>query len=421
MLVSLMPTEKIAKILRADKRVIQKIEARLSFVTGKKKIFEKIVAENESHLQNRLLTLGVPKDALAKELYDALISKIESDDFQLSKALDNPLVSEQGDCARLLQVIGEVVGKKTGFFLKKEKAVEFLRSEPPKRVMEHLGYSSVDAMLDKEDLLEIYCALRFVEGNEWLNNVFFKQYGGLKPEDFEEREIVLKALPAKWSKDAQGFALKKHHNISHLKELGVVFVLPVALGISGELLRMISLILHYLHEIPFYSDLFKRIAEVPELFSESFISLLRGDVIDRRLPESEKSLWFVIQRYLSKDDDNDWRLFSPHINPESIHWSKAEADLVAVAGKFNNFGEQLEFWRHLDWVGDYFKDDVGNDVLVSLNLIDTVMSLVKQKELHKYLYHHQEALWNKIFIEYFSRVELEKFCKDYLLQGYFEI
>jgi len=53
--------------------------------------------------------------------------------------------------------------------------------------------------------------------------------------------------------------------------------------------------------------------------------------------------------------------------------------------------------------------------------VDSVMSLVREKELIKYLYHHQEALWNKIFMEYFSNEQLEKFSKEYLLQGYFEI
>ena len=44
---------------------------------------------------------------------------------------------------------------------------------------------------------------------------------------------------------------EKYHNISHLKEMGVVFVIPITLGISGELMRMFILILHYLNEVPF--------------------------------------------------------------------------------------------------------------------------------------------------------------------------
>ena len=129
----------------------------------------------------------------------------------------------------------------------------------------------------------------------------------------------------------------------------------------------------------------------------------------------------MVQRYLAKDDENDWRLFVPRINPEALHWLKAEEDLIKLSGLYPQLNKELEFWHNLGWVGDYFKDEVGNDILVSFDLVDTVMSLVKQKELIKYLYHHQEALWNKIFIEYFNREELEKFSKEYLLQEYFEV
>lgn len=414
-------TERIASILRTDKDFIEKIANRFSAVTGRKNVFEKICEENEEKIKDRLLTLGVSRKASVKEVYDALISKIEADDHVIFEAMGRPVCYKKEDCELILDSARKTAEIPSGFFLKKEKAAEFLRNEPPRGVMRHLKYDSVDEMLEKEDLFEIYSALRFVEGSEWLNKVFFKQYRKITPGDFEERPITLKALPSRWAKDAGSFVVKKRHNISHLKELGVVFVLPVALGISGELLRMLSLIFHYLREIPFYSDIFRRIAESPSTFSSNFVSLLRGDVFDRRLPEGEKSLWLVVQRYLAKDDENDWRLFVPHINPEALHWLKAENDLVRAGAVLDGFGGELEFWHDLDWVGDYFKDEVGNDVLVSFDLVDTVMSLVKEKEMTKYLYHHQEALWNKIFVEYFSRDELEKFSKDYLLQGYFEI
>jgi len=413
--------EKIAKILRADKDFIRKIETRLSSVTGKKGVMEKIVAENDALVLDRLSVLGVLKDSDAKEVYDALISKIESDDNKFFEVFQRPSCSHQKDCEGVLEIAKKIAKTNHGFFLKREKAQEFLINTPPQKVMSYLGYKDVKKMLAKEDFYEVFSALRFIEGNEWLNNVFFKQYQTLKPSDFEEREMVVKALSEKWNAEAEGFVRKKWHNISHLKELGVIFVIPVSLGISGELLRMLSLVFHYLHEIPFYSDIFKKISESPKTFAPNLISLLRGDVLDQRLPEDEKSLWLVVQRYLAKDDENEWRLFVPHINPEALHWIKAEEDLIKVGSTLNNFGKDMEFWRDLDWVGDFFKDEIGNNVLVSFDLVDTVMSLVMQKDMIKYLYHHQEALWNKIFIEYFSREELENFLKEYLLQGYFKI
>ncbi|MEX1014563.1 MAG: hypothetical protein WDZ80_05375 [Candidatus Paceibacterota bacterium] len=413
--------EYLAKILGTDKDDLIKIENRLESVTGKKNVMEKIIADNTKEVKKRLEILGLKETSSAKEVYDALIFKIEKDAKDISEALDNPKYENQEDTNRLLKLAKDIVSTKKGFFLKKEKAKEFLVKEPPENVMNYLGYDSVEKMLDKEDLLEVYSSLRFLEDRNWMNNVFFKQYEVLTPDDFEEREIEAKALDKKWVKAAESFVSKKWHNISHLKEMGVVFVIPITLGIPGEMLRMLSLVLHYLYEVPFYSDMFKKCLESPALFDEKVISLLRGDVYDKKLSEGEKSIWLVVQRYLAKDDENDWRLSVPRINPEAYHWARAEKSLVKLGNSIDHLGPDLSFWCDLDWVGDYFKDELGNDSLVSFDLVDTVMSLVQSKDMIKYLYHHRESLWNKIFIEYFGEDQLEYFLKEHLLQGYFEI
>lgn len=414
-------TEKIAQILRADKHSILKIQDHLSAVTRKRGVLNGIIEKNTALVEDRLLRLGVPRDAKAKEVYDALISKIESDNHLIASVFGNPSLEQSAHCDKVLGVVKTVAATDHGFFLKKEKAIEFLKHEPPQNVMRYLGYSSVDEMLAREDLFEVMSALRFVEETNWLNNVFFKQYEALTPSDFEKREITVRVLPERWNEVAESFVKKKWHNISHLKEMGVVFVIPVCLGISGELLRMINLVFHYLHEVSFYSDVFLKIAEFPETFAANLISLLRGDVPDRHFPENHKTLWLVVQRYLAKDDENDWRLFVPHVNPEAIHWKKAGEDLMRLGEALDGKTIDLSFWKELDWVGDYFKDELGNNTLVSFNIVDTVMSLVKEKDMIKYLYHHEEALWNEVFAAHFSYEELEKFAKEYLLQGYFEI
>ncbi len=413
--------EKIAKILRTDKDYFIKIDSRLSNMTGRKNVFENLAQKNEEIISKTLSAIGVSPKSTAKEVYYALIEKIKSDTIKIDEVLGRPDYSSTEDCARVLAAITKMHNPGRGWFLKKEKAEEFILNVPPPNVMAYLGYKDARELLAKEDLFEIYSALRFVEDQSWMNEVFFKQYESLTPDDFEERDIILKAIDVKWRKAAERFVVKKWHNISHLKELGVVFVIPISLGIPGETLRTISLVFHYLNEVPFYSDMFRKIAEVPVTFSANLTSLLRGDVIDRRIPESEKTLWLVVQRYLAKDDENDWRLFVPRVNPEARHWLLAEESLIKLGNSFDHFGSTLGFWADLDWVGGYFKDEVGNDVLVSFDLVDTVMSLVKEKELIKYLYHHQEALWNRIFTEYFGRDQLDYFLKEYLLQGYFEV
>jgi len=419
-MIELTPIEKIAKILRTDKHHLIILEKRMKEITGKKDVFEKIYQENEDLVRDRMQALGISQGSVAKEIYDALISKIESDDSLIFKTLGEPLCHKKEDCHKVAATALRITGNPKGFFLKAEKAKEFLLKEPPLETMRFLGYDSAEKMLASEDLFEVYASLRFIEGSDWLNNVFFKQYEALKPEDFEEREVRVMALDYKWAKTAEGFVVKKKHNISHLKELGVVFVIPIMLGISGEILRMFALVLHYLNEIPFYSDVARKISK-EENFAARYISILRGDVVEDETPKSEKASWLVVQRYLSKEDDNDWRLFVPHINPEAMHWEKAETNLSNLSENSNGFLKELSFWHGLNWVGDYFKDESGVEVLVSFNLVDTVMSLVKEKEMVKYLYHHQEALWNKIFIEYMGEERLEKYSRDYLLKGYLEI
>jgi len=414
--------EKIAKFLRVDKHVIAELERRLNKVTGRSGVLEKIVSENDAAVDKKLSELSLNRQANAHEVYDALISKIEADDLAILNALNIKGLEFAEMAHRVVEFVKNLHEPKRGYFLKLDRAKEFLMKEPPKNVLMALGYKKVEDMLMKEDLFEVFSALRFLEDAEWLNGVFFKQYESLTPDDFEERYSQVRALHPKWAKAAEKFVAKKYHNVSHLKELGVIFVIPIFLKISGETLRLISLLLHYLNEVEYYSDIFRNLSKDGKSFAANVISLLRGDVLERRPAEGEgKAAFLIVQRYLAKDDENDRRLFYPHINPEAIHWEKAEEEIQLINSKLPGFKNSLGFWAGLGAVGDYFKTDIGTEALVSFNLVDTVMALVKQKELIKYLYHQQEALWNKFYMDYFSRDQLLEGSRQNILRGYLEI
>ncbi len=409
--------KKIARILRTDKDTVFSVCERMEDVTGKKDVPKKIIEENEQLIERSLKTLGVRRDAYQFEVYDALIEKIRQNDDFIFKIFKEPRCIDYEGCKVLLNFALETANVPEGFFIKTKKAREFLKNKPPKKILEALGYKDVDELLEKEEMTQVFAALRFMEDTEWLNNEFFSQYIDLTPEDFEFREIELKVLDRKWLDAAEKFLKKKYHNVSHLKELGVIFVIPLEMKVHGETMRLFSLILHYLNEVTFYSNLFQKFAEKKEVFAERVISSLRGDVLEERLPENKVANWMIIQRYLAKDDEYDWRLFEPHINPEALHWSKAEKNVADFNKRFPESG--LDFWKDLDFVGDFFKTRSGVDNLVSMNLIDTVMSLVMEKQMIKYLYHHQEAMWNKIFSEYVGgQEEMEKIIVDNFVKGY---
>src|SRR3989344_8882578 len=128
----------------------------------------------------------------------------------------------------------------------------------------------------KEDFAAFFSSVRFAEDPHWLNEVFFRKYEDLTAGDFEERPIKIIVLPERWRAIGAHFMGKKLHNISHLKELGIIFVIPIGEeGISlpeiGEIrgkhkddqssgitMQIFPLLLHYFFEVGFYSRLFLR-------------------------------------------------------------------------------------------------------------------------------------------------------------------
>ncbi len=406
-----------------DNNVIADLEVKLNKATGKAGVFENIYKENERLLDDRLKVLGLSHQSDVREVYSALLNKIRTDDTKLFEAIGILSLHVPDAAEKIVEFVSGIHKPSKGFFLKKEKAAQLLAAEPPKKILAALGYENVAVMLQKEDLLEVFSALRFLEDSEWLNKVFFKQYESLLPNDFEERAIELRALSPRWIKAAEKFVAKKYHNVSHLKEMGVIFVIPIFSGISGETLRLTSLLLHYLNEVEYYSELFQGYRNDEKSFARNVISLLRGDVVEKKTSEllvkSESPRFLVIQRYLAKDDENDPRLFEPHINPEAFHWQKAEEQLQVVGNHNGNGG--LKFWSGLGAVGNYFPTETGAEILVSFNIVDAAMTLVKEKEQLTYLYHHQEALWNKIFVGYFNEKKLRKISQDNILKGWFEV
>jgi hypothetical protein len=415
----------IAKILRTDKDVIAALEQRMYKRFGFENAMDWIYGINKERVDIIHKQLGLT-DPSASGMYSALIRKIGEDDEALRIALGNPVCGLESGCNAVLAAARKIARVGEGYFIKWSKAEEFLRANPPKNIMSFLGYQTVSEMLKHEDIRKIYAALRFGEDKKWLNETFFSEYKNLRSSDFERRYIDAFVMDEKFVAMAEKFEKKKHHNVSHLKELGVIFVLPQHLGVPGEAMRLLALVLHYFYEIDFYSRLFRFYganensgATDNRSFTDLFISGLRGDVLDKRLPDGKELNWMIVQTYLSKDDENDWRLFEPHVNPEALHWSRAEEDISHIGNFYKDV--DLSFWYGLGFIGNYYKSETGVEVLVSFNLIDTTMSLVQKKELTKYLYHHQESLWNKIFMTYIGEEEMRDLVVKNFHKGFIKL
>lgn len=396
--------ENLAKIFRTKTSVILEMEKKMSNLTKKQDVIENLMQENQ-HRIKRTLDLLNCHDYQAKNVFQALTTHLKKDDQALYQLFRKPSGTTSEGLKTLFNFALELANIKELFVLKKEKAKEFLKTNPPSNTIKALGYKDVEELLEKENLNEVFSALRFVETKEWMHKSFDSFYPKLKPDDFEKRKVDLRVLSGKWLRIAEKFVKKKYHNISHLKELGVIFVIPLKIDTPGETVRLFSMILHYLHEVDFYSKLFEKASKGKE-FGKNIISLLKGEVLEKVEPAKKGMNWLIVQRYLAKDNPNDPRLFIPHVNPEALHWQKAEQNISHLGKRFDNI--DLEMWLELDWVGGFFKNKSKGEDLISFDLVDNVMALVKEREQAKYLYHQQEALWNEIFERYMGSDNLEE-------------
>jgi len=408
--------EKLAKILRTKTGVILDMEKNMNGITGKKNIIKDIIEENEKRIKMALQIFNLA-DHNSKKLHKAIINKLKKNDEALYDFFKRPSGETKESLLIPFNYALKLANIKPLFVLKEKRAREILINNPPPKILKTLGYKNANELLKKENLFEVFSALRFVESNKWMHQTFDRAYKNLIPNDFEERKVKLLVLDNKWLKIAGKFIKKKYHNVSHLKELGVLFIIPQKIDVPGEAMRTFSLILHYLHELDFYSNLIKRYSKERDEtnFAKKLCALLRGDILEN-LPRTHSGRkremnWMIVQQYIAKHNKYDSRLFIPHVNPEAVHWKKAERDLTNLSKEFKELN--LDFWEDLDWVGDYF-----GETLISFDLIDAVMSLVIDKGQVKYLYHHQEALWNKVFRQYMGDENLEKLMIENFDKGF---
>jgi hypothetical protein len=415
------PFNRLAHMMRTQPAVLLMLEQKMNALTGQEGVFEDIIRENDIIVDRTLASLGLTRKDSPMTVRHALAEQLGHLDRHLFELLGQPDLSQKDIAAKKLRTMLEKVFlPPRGLFLKKEKAAQMLEKYPPHNLLEHFGYANVGELLDKEGFAPVMASLRFTQPVHWMHQFFDIAYSDLKPEDFEERDVEFLVLDQKWLTVAGDFVEHKHHNVSHLKEFGIIFVVPIPLDTTGETMRMFTLILHYLHEVPFYSELFRHFMIGPN-FAQNFKSLLRGDVSSDPLPNNGRISWRVVQRYLAKDNEDDFRLFEPHVNPEADHWSHAEEDLSRLSrilGKEHGTLD-LGWWTGLDFVGELFVDPAtGRQELVSLDLIDLLMTLVQKDSGTYLLYHQQEALWNKVFSEFMGRDQLEILIREHIIDGF---
>lgn len=389
----------LSRLLDAEEPIFGEAIQQLIDVSGRQSAAEDLARELTTKTRIAQEQLGLSPDTVTpREFYEALLARIAVDNDRLARLIGG----QDSDDVRqmvplMIKAANEVEFDRKVFVLKHSKAKEMLREMPPQKLMDRLGYSDVDALFDGEDFDEIYTALRFSEGDDWLNeyNELFKS---VTVEDYEERDIrIIQMDQDKYVDLAEKFTKKKLHNVTHTKELGVIVVVPLREERSkGITLKTLPLLFHYLNEIQLYSNFFKLKSDESN-FGQTVVETLIAELGSGQQRVGGYIHWRVIQRYFAKlKAEAPIEAFEPHVHPEDLHWRNAEELLYKIDPEMN-------FWKDLDYVGVE-----ADEHPVTLNFIDISLSYANDIDYeHRYIYHFRESLWNEIFIRFMGYRNLE--------------
>lgn len=389
----------LSELLAAEEPMFSLALKQLEQVSGNASVDVRLTAEIVGKVHMKVRALGLdPKDTTGPELYRALINLLVKHDEFLAKRIG---IEDTKDVSEVLKRVAEAVPAinmpRKAWVLKPSVAKRLIKATPPKKVMKQLGYRSIDSLVKRESVHELFAAMRFIESKEWVDN-FISKYKGLKPSDFENRQIEIIQMDAdKWGKSAMDFVHSHRQNITHLKELGVVALLPLPIKqMSGLTIITLPLLLHYINEIRVYTSFFKSQQTSPE-FASKIIETLVSDP-GRHVPVAGHHIhWRVIHRHLGSEHSKIADLFEPHIEPEDLIWRKTEETLYRLE-------PALHFWFDMEYVGVVFDSQP-----VSFNLLDVATSYVNNLSYGQQTAHHmRQSIWNEIYLRYVREQAVER-------------
>lgn len=389
----------ISDLLEKEKTALRTTLDKLEQASGESSIDSRLLSEIIVKSKSKIKQLGLDaNDTNAEELYAALINLAQLHDTFLSKALGGSDPADTKDMLpRIQKFTNSIASTKTVWAIKHSVAKRQLKSIPPKLLMKKLGYRSIDSMIKREPIDDLFAGIRVAESSEYINK-FFDSFKNLRPSDFESRKMLVRLLTQKrWQNVTNNYVTNTRDNLVELKELGSVVImnLPVE-KLKGATIMLLPLILHKLNNIHIYSSYFK-FEQVQNDFGDILSSTLLGKSVSRINMAGLDLSWNVIRDHFGKlSQDGLTDVFEPHIQLDDLEDKIVEESLYKLE-------PALHFWFGNNFLGLPFSDGA-----VSLNLLDIATDFVNNLSFAasstKYL---SLALWDELLARYLSELPLQ--------------
>jgi hypothetical protein len=370
----------LAELLDEPEVVVESVINKLEHISGWQSTDVRLLADINNKIRAKLIELKLdPDDTTGPELYHALLAKLDRDEQKFNmpyvKRPSNEVINSVKQAHKPYQV----------YALKYSAAKEILRNHPPRRLMKELSYRSVDSMLKRESISQLYNAVAKIEIPRW-QNVFFKDLANLTPSDFESREIEFVAQQAKFGK------LTNNNEITSVVPLLGAVIINDCSGSSMSLAVRITNSVNELRAISAHIKL----KNVEPTFGKNIVDVVKKDTAHpfkiNVLPISWKSIFHHYGKRLTSEHTE---FFGPHLLHDDIKAHNPLTTLAIISPVFN-------WWQELEFVAK--KTEAG---IVSFNLTDVISSAGKDFE-QRSLEHVRGSLWREFIDRYFAHPSVEQ-------------
>jgi hypothetical protein len=309
---------------------------------GKKGHDIQLVAEVSTRAKRVIAELGLDEDdTTPKELYYALLDRVNQDSNDLAKRLG---VSGEDSAEQMVQKIAtwydSLELEKELWVIKESTIKACLKKTNPKQFMKALGFRSVDSMLKRCDPSIIITLSKLIEKPDWQIK-FRSEYKKLKPINFHPIQARVHVVGGEQRLKLERTGFRTSRVVSACYETGAIVVIPPRKRFSSDVLSVATSLIETTRDMRRYSAYFRLIS------TESRFGSKVADACNFGLNQSSAMHynfhWNPIHRHLLGNSEYMNRIEQPHLTHADLRTSSS----VEVLARGS---ERFKFWQGNEFV-----------------------------------------------------------------------
>ena len=385
----------LVQLLSADERQFRAFIERLERVCLNPGVDIRLSAEIITKTREKARSLGLDAvDTTAKEMYFALMGKLEQDDFLLKSRLKIDDKNTKTNCEKLAKYSTKLSKKELTLCVTAVGVKRVLLAVPPRKTLRLLKLRSLESVLKREDPRILFALALQIEDLSWKSQVHAK-IKRLQSKDIKWQSVEVLSMPEAWLEKVEKM-ISHHGFMISCPDIGVVALMPIIKKYtSGTTTISLGLILQAVQRLSIGTLPYRR-----QGFIQGYQNIL-PEIAHNKQPQllaihGLQPSWRAVHQLLSlgliTDNSPDVELILGDLN-----WESTEMKIASLVPDFDF------------WVDTHFLAVKTDGIPVSLHLLDVARELLVDSKYESRLARHLEgSLWNEIQMRYLTQDAMSK-------------